>query len=161
MTVGNLNTSKTWQQIQREVKEELRKWGIQDYHLPYKGDSERLGSVTLIIKRDGQEHRLTCDRFRTGNWPERNYTAILGAIRSVRLAEQRGMGNLFAAAAQLISLPDPNDPHYILGVTSDATQEEIQRAYWRKVREVHPDQGGRREELERVIEAGRQLGVGT
>ena len=159
MTVGNLNTTKSWTQIDREVRDELRKWGLVDYHLPYKGDSQRLGSVTLIISRNGQEHRLTCDHFKTGNWPERNYAAILGAIRSTRLAEQRGMGSLFAAAARLISLPDPNDPHYILGVSPDASREQIERAYRRKVREVHPDQGGRREELERVLEAGRQLGV--
>ena len=33
--VGNLNTSQTWDALLRELKEELRKWGIEDYHLPY------------------------------------------------------------------------------------------------------------------------------
>ena len=159
MVLGNLNTTKTWDQIEREVREELRKWGLTDYHLPFKGDSRRLGSVTLVIRRDAQDHPLTCGHFNSGNWLEKDYLAILGAIKSTRLAEQRGMGSLFAAAAQLISLPDPNDPRHILGVNPDATNAEIQRAYRRKVQQTHPDRGGSQEDLDRVIEAGRKLGV--
>ena len=156
---GNLNTSKTWAQIARELQDEFRKWGIPDYHLPYKGDSVRLGSVSVAVKINGEERVLTCNRFHEGNWPERNYLTIVLAVRAARLAEQRGLGSLFAAAAQLISLPEPNDPRHILGVSQQASEPEILRAYRRKLLQVHPDHGGTREELERVMDAGKRLGV--
>ena len=40
-----------------------------------------------------------------------------------------------------------------LDVTPGATLEEVKRAYRRKVKEVHPDQGGDEEEFQRVREA--------
>ena len=159
MPLGGLNTSKNWTQITREMREELRKWGITQYHMPYKGGSERLGSVTVIVTIKGQEKRITCDRFHEANWPERDYVAIKGAIRAARLADQRGLGSVFAQAYQLIALPDPDDPYYILGVNPQAGIEDIRYAYRKRVAEAHPDQGGSREMFERVIEAGQRLGV--
>ena len=159
MMLGNLNTNKGWDQIDREMREEFRKWDIADYHLPYRRESLSLGSVTVMVKVGDEERQLTCSRFDDGNWPERNYLAIVLAVRAARIADQRGLGALFADAAQLISLPDPNDPWHILGVAATAEETEVLRAYRRKVREVHPDQGGSREELDRVVEAGRKLGM--
>ena len=159
MAYGNLSTTKTWDQISREVQQELDKWGITDYFLPYKGDSVRQRSVTLRVTIRNEEKTLTCERFQDGNWPERNYAAIALAIRSARLADQRGIAQVFAQAAQLVALPDPNDPTYIIGAKPTATREELNRAYHRKLIQAHPDQGGTREALERVIEAGRKLGI--
>lgn len=41
----------------------------------------------------------------------------------------------------------------ILGVTRDASLDELRAAYRRKVLETHPDQGGDAEELKRVLRA--------
>ena len=160
MKHGDLHTTKNWRQIQAELTDELRKWEIDQYLLPYKDDSVRRGLVTVTVFIEGDERRLTCDRFSDGNWPERNYAAILLAVRSARLADQRGIGSLVAQAAQLKSLPDPDDPYHILGVRPSAGIEEIRAAYKQRMLAAHPDQGGSREGLERVMEAGRRAGAG-
>ena len=157
MAYGNLNTTKTWEEITREVREELRKWGITGYILPCKGDSVRLKPVTVRMKIQGEERQLTCDRFHDRNRPERDYAAIAIALRSARLADQRGIGAVFAQAAQLAALPGPNDPHHVLGVKPGASQVEITAAYRKKVMEAHPGHGGNREALEKVMKAGRLL----
>ena len=160
MKYGDLHTTKTWRQIDRELKHEFRKWGIDSYLLPYKDDSVRRGSVTVIVVQEGGEgRRLTCDRFTEGNWPERNYADLLLAVRSARLAEQRGIGSLLADAVALKMLPDPADPYRILGVHPSAGMDEVRAAYKRMVIKHHPDQGGGPELLDAVREAGRQLGV--
>lgn len=49
---------------------------------------------------------------------------------------------------------DSADAAYaVLGLPDGASLEEIKRAYRRKVKEVHPDQGGDRDEFQRVREA--------
>ena len=159
MAYANLNTTKTWDQITKEVRQELARWGITDYQLPFKGDSVRLGSVTLRVRVREEEKTITCNRFQTGNWPERNYSAIALAIRSARLADQRGILDVFAQAAQLAALPDPNDPRHILGVGPESSRDKITRAYRQHLIAAHPDQGGTAEALERIREAGRKLGV--
>ena len=129
MPYGKPNTSgalltKTWEEITREVREELRKWGTTSYILPCKGDSGnsvRLKPVTVRIKIRGEERQVTCDQFHDRNRPERDYAAIAIALRSARLADQRGIGAVFAQAAQLAALPGPNDPHHVLGVKPGAS----------------------------------------
>jgi hypothetical protein len=49
---------------------------------------------------------------------------------------------------------DPTDAAFaVLGVPSGATLPEVKRAYREKVKEVHPDHGGDREEFQQVREA--------
>ncbi|WP_135828743.1 J domain-containing protein [Halorussus halobius] len=49
---------------------------------------------------------------------------------------------------------DPADAAFaILGVPRGATRSEVKRAYRERVKEVHPDHGGDREEFQRVREA--------
>lgn len=49
------------------------------------------------------------------------------------------------------------DPHYVLDIESDAEKEDITAAYREKVKEVHPDVGGSKEEFKQVKEAYQQL----
>lgn len=39
------------------------------------------------------------------------------------------------------------DPYTILGVRPDSTQEEVERAYKKKSAKVHPDKGGKHEDM--------------
>ena len=156
---GDLHTTKSWRQISADLHDELRKWGISTYQLPYKDDSVRRGSVTVHLTIDGHERQLTCARFTEGNAAERNFAAIVLAVRSARLADQRGIGSLLADAVALKMLPDPADPYRILGVHPSAGMDEVRAAYKRMVIKHHPDQGGGPELLDAVREAGRQLGV--
>lgn len=48
-------------------------------------------------------------------------------------------------------------PHQVLGVPTDATDEQIQAAYRRRIRETHPDMGGDSAEASRVNQAWAQL----
>jgi hypothetical protein len=49
---------------------------------------------------------------------------------------------------------DPNKDYYsILGVSSDATQEDIEKAYRLSARQCHPDSGGSEEDMKSLNEA--------
>ncbi|MGH8906276.1 MAG: molecular chaperone DnaJ [Egibacteraceae bacterium] len=50
-------------------------------------------------------------------------------------------------------MPAVRDLYEILGVSRDATDEELKRAYRRKAREVHPDQGGDEEAFKELTAA--------
>lgn len=50
------------------------------------------------------------------------------------------------------------DPHMILGVSRQATAEEIRRAYLQKAKKYHPDAGGDSWAFAQVLEAYQQLG---
>jgi len=47
-------------------------------------------------------------------------------------------------------LPDVGSPFEVLGVDPDADDAELKRAYRRRAKEAHPDQGGSIEEFQRV-----------
>jgi len=47
-------------------------------------------------------------------------------------------------------LPDVGSPFEVLGVDPDADDAELKRAYRRRAKEAHPDQGGSVEEFQRV-----------
>ena len=53
------------------------------------------------------------------------------------------------------------DPFEVLGVTTDADDAEISRAYRKRVKETHPDQGGSREAFMRVQQAYAAIRDGT
>jgi curved DNA-binding protein CbpA len=53
-----------------------------------------------------------------------------------------------------------SSPFEVLGVDSDAGPREVHRAYRRRVKETHPDQGGSAEAFQRVREAYEELSSG-
>ena len=59
--------------------------------------------------------------------------------------------------ALLLAAAHAADLYAVLGVPDSATQEEIEAAYQRKVREVHPDAGGSADAFCAVQEAYRAL----
>ncbi|GAA1341964.1 DnaJ domain-containing protein [Arthrobacter roseus] len=54
-----------------------------------------------------------------------------------------------------------SNPYSVLGVPADATIEQIRKAYRRKARATHPDQGGSAPEFHEVSEAYRLLTDGS
>jgi curved DNA-binding protein CbpA len=52
-------------------------------------------------------------------------------------------------------------PYEVLGVSVSATEEELRRAYRRRLRETHPDTGGRATEFTAVQLAWEQVGTAT
>ncbi len=51
-----------------------------------------------------------------------------------------------------------NDPHAILGISRDASAEEIRRAYRRQAMRHHPDAGGDRRAFAEILSAYERLG---
>ena len=159
--VGSIRTDRSWASILNQLATQLRLWGIRDYILPKAADARHAGgAVTLeLVGKDGQWHELICNRFIDGNRAERNLLALTIAIEGYRKAEQRGIAGLFVEIAKFAALPDPNNPHHILGVDEHASVSTMREAYHGRVKTAHPDHGGTREEFDRVREAGKKLGV--
>lgn len=166
MSVGHLTTNKSWTQLRKEVEHEAHLWGIDRIELPYKDDSVRRGEVIVKVHRDGVTIPLSCSAFsdHAMDGAERNLCAIREVLRSLRLADQRGIGLVMAQAARdLLALPEglkPDDPNYILGVRPEMPQSVKKAAYYELVKLYHPDRPeGSREKFELVREAAQKLGL--
>ncbi len=162
MKLGMLTTTKTWTKLIEEVIEEFRKWGVHrnDLVLPKYRESTNTGSVLIEFVWSNEWKKVACSRFgREHKGPERNLCALKEVIRSTRLADQRGIGKVLADMSSLLSLPDPNNPYTVLGVTPGADVESVKHAYHAAVKVAHPDKGGNRELFDKVQAAGRALGA--
>ncbi len=154
--VGQLTTNQSWEALLAELREELRKWRKEDFHLPYKGESRSTGTVKLTMLINGVEKTVSCDKFST---PAQNLCAIKEVIRSTRLAEQRGIGGLLAEVSNMVALPE-FDAYRILGVHPDQPISVFLAAYRTKVQQYHPDKTtGNRAIFDMVQRAGKELGV--
>lgn len=160
MTRSNLagmNNYRTWEAGLRALRDELRKWDMPDYVLPNKTESRNSGTVSVeVYGRDGQWHDLACSHFPD---PEKNLTSIVLAIEAWRKADQRGIAGLFMEVSKLVALPSGTGPYVVLGVASGANRRDLMTAYKKKMISSHPDHGGSLEELEKIREAGRELGL--
>jgi curved DNA-binding protein CbpA len=59
--------------------------------------------------------------------------------------------------ASPLLLAPATDPFRIVGVEPDATAEQVQSAFRRRSRELHPDAGGSAEEFQKLVEAYKLL----
>lgn len=163
MPLGQLFTTRSWTDLRDELSNELRKWGIDrsDVILPAARESADRGYVELQFHFKGEWRTVKCNRF-TGevNGTNRNLAAIKESVKATRMADQRGIGATLAQVAELIALPDPNDPYRVLGLARTANKDAIKAAYRRAVQEAHPDKpGGSREKFDRVRRAAAALGI--
>lgn len=158
MSLGGMNNSRSWENGLRDLRDELKRWGMTDYVLPNKTASRNSGKVSVeVFGRDGQWHDLACSHF--GD-PEKNLTAIVLAVESWRKADQRGIAGLFMEVSKLVALPSGDmQPYILLGVVAGASHKDLMAAYKKKLTASHPDHGGSTELFEKVREAGRQLGL--
>ena len=162
MKYGSLNTAKSWRDILAELVDELRKWGLDDYVLPTKRESEERGAVILKLAKNGVRTDVPCARFsHEWNGMERNLAGIKEAVKANRLADQRGIGAVFAEVAKLLALPsgDQEDPYAVLGISPGVDTDHVKSAYRSRLFDTHPDRGGKREDYDRVRAAGMTLGV--
>ena len=163
MTLGSLNTKRSWQDLRDELANELRKWGVdkEDIVLPAARNSREQGYVELQFHYKGEWRTVRCNNFSSeSNGQNKNLAAIKESVKSARMADQRGIGAIFAEVASLIALPDPNDPFVILGVPPTKDKDVLKSAYRRRLQSTHPDKpGGSREAYARVRGAAESLGV--
>lgn len=162
MPTGQIHTKKSWNELCAELVKEFKMWDIprHDIILPAFKQAEQETQVTIEFLKNGEWQKLSCSKFST-QWHgiQCNLLALIKVINSIRLADQRGIGEVLAQAASMFALPNPDDPHRILGVTESATISEIRAAYHNKLMTVHPDRGGSVEAFKRVQEAATVLGV--
>jgi len=160
---GALHTEKTWTECLHILKQEMERWGKEDYVLPTLAESKANGRVRFSFATNGKWiEPIDCSIGPT-RWapfdPATSLRAITIAIEGARKADQRGIGALLAAATKHLALP-ADSPYRVLGVPEGTTDKEaLRKAYTGRVKEVHPDMGGDAQEFARVQKAAEQLGV--
>lgn len=77
--------------------------------------------------------------------------------RGRRATDGRGPGGRRRTARAPTGGPTPADAYRVLGLSPDATDAEVKRAYRARVKEVHPDAGGDEREFRRVTRAYETL----
>jgi hypothetical protein len=140
------------------------------------GEVSRLGGTDLIIssnlalRRDGMPYAsggrpsdqgvavyfnykkrpmcFACDRWKN---IEDNMHAIGKTIDALRGIERWGSGQMVEQAfTGFAALPAPEQPWQVLGVSSQATQDEVRAAYRRLASDHHPDRGGDQHQMARI-----------
>jgi hypothetical protein len=153
------------------VLDELQTWdGVTDVQLdsgaehqqrnpnkPYANGSYDDPGVVVRFNKDGEDMAAACDRWDS---PRDNAQDLYHYLHETRMQEQRGTVTaeseyeklrLPSGEGETVAAAPP--AHDVLGVEPDATQAEIRAAYKDRLKEVHPDQGGSAEALERVRDA--------
>lgn len=131
-------------------------------------------SSNLILRKDGFPHSgqpqpqdpsvavyftlrdkrvvLACDKWHR---VEHNIWAIAKHVSALRGQNRWGVGSVEQAFAGYAALQEKTGPSCwgILGVSPDATEQQILDAYRRKARESHPDNGGTHDQFIAVTQA--------
>lgn len=154
------------------VLEELRRWdGVTDIQLdsgaehqkknpnkPYARASFDDPGVVIRFNKDGEDMAAACDRW---NNPRDNAQDLYHYLHETRLQEQRGTVTAQEEYRKLrlpsgdgdVGAVDAATAYTLLGVDSDASEDEIRSAYREKLKTAHPDTGGSNAALERVRDA--------
>lgn len=91
---------------------------------------------------------FACDRWNEVN---DNMQSIAKTIEALRGIERWGTGQMVEQAfTGFVSLPAPEQPWQVLGVSSHATRDEIEDAYRRLASQHHPDKGGDTHQMARI-----------
>lgn len=84
---------------------------------------------------------------------EDNFRALYLALEDLRMIEKRGLGEIVGIVLMQIAGPVARTPYDVLGVKADAPMADIDSAYRRRAKEVHPDVGGSHEEMQELTAA--------
>jgi len=97
--------------------------------------------IAVYFTIGGKKTVLACDRWRSA---ADNMAAIAGHIDAIRMQQRYGVGTLEQAFAGFAQLPAPVavDPWPVLGISPTRDRDEIERAYHKWARTLHPDAGG-------------------
>lgn len=97
-------------------------------------------AVAIYFQRGGRPYVMACDRFSDAEGNMRSLTLALEAMRQL---ERHGGGVMMERAFEgFAALPAPPKPHEILGVSAEASADEIRRAHRLRIAGAHPDAGG-------------------
>jgi len=88
-----------------------------------------------------------------------NLAAIAATLDAMRAIERHGGAEILDRAfTGFVALPAPEQWFTVLGVSANATDEQVEEAYRRLAMQHHPDRGGDSQEMAR-INAAREEGL--
>lgn len=117
--------------------------------LPYSNEPEPIDKgVAVYFMYKKKQMCFACDKW---NLVRDNLWAITKTISALRGIERWGSGDMVEQAfTGFTALPAAEQPWQVLGVSSTATEDEIQAAYRRLASENHPDKGGDEHYMARI-----------
>lgn len=109
--------------------------------------------VACYFKLNGSPRVLACDKWLSA---AENIAAVAGHIQAIRAQDRYGVGTLEQAFAGYAALPPTAaDWWTVLGVSREATTEQIDTAFKALARKHHPDVGGDHAQMAKITEARR------
>lgn len=160
-----VETKVSWAQIQTELEDEFRKWGVRDWITNYPRGARKSGlnqsegdrTVTLTYTKNGKQINLSMGK---QSRAVDNLRVLYLAINAMRMNETRGLSEVFQSAyAQLGSGQAEKTPYEILGLMENVGLDIAEAAYRARMKSAHPDFGGSAQmanELNRAIQAIRE-----
>lgn len=158
---------------QKGLRRVMERMGVDSYEVTERNGSEIVVMFVLKSKDEiPREYRYICDTF---EHPADNYRAAQMALDYMwRIHEDycvRAEGGeplmetilkgfrVLRSQEVLLALPDPEKRQAwdILGVSRDATIEEINEAYRLKAKEMHPDVGGNTKSFKQLQKACEEM----
>lgn len=150
-------------QATQRVMDELRRFGVQDSRviissnlqvrldgLPRSGQANPADPGVAVYWTKGKEGQrcMAIDRYdRVAD----NLGAIAATLDAMRAIERHGGAAILDRAfAGFKSLPAPEQPWQVLGLSSHPTRAQITEAYKRLASENHPDRGGDEQTMMRI-----------
>lgn len=116
--------------------------------LPYSNQRQPDDSGAAVYFRYNDKPIVfACDRWRK---VEENLWAIAKHLEALRGQERWGVGNLEQAFTGYVALPAPEQWWQVLGVSPDASSDQIRAAYRELARQAHPDAGGDHDRFVRI-----------
>lgn len=95
--------------------------------------------VAVEFDLDGAKYRIVADRYIE---PWQNLAGIAEYIKAIRAQERNGIFTASEMFASFASLPARSHWSSVLGIELPATRAEIDAAYRRLAKQMHPDVGG-------------------
>lgn len=167
---GSYNNKPSIDRATRQLQDELRMLGATDLiistnlvlrndGLPY--SRQRLPDdrgAAVYFKWNGQSMVIACDSYDQVGC---NLWAMAKTIEAMRGIDRWGCSDLLNRAfTGFKALPYEGTSGEswweVLGISRDASQEEIRSAYRKKIKEAHPDLGGDRALFEKIEKAYQQ-----
>lgn len=130
-------------------------------HRPYKDRDPQVPAVVVYFEQDGERYAVPCDRW---NNLRDNARAIAKYLDAKRAIERYGVSTvdtemstqaLPSGEEDVIVADDGSqmEPHEVLGVSPDAPKAVIEGAARSLKGDAHPDNGGSRDEFDRIAKA--------